>query len=165
MGPRRDSMITLIAALTKDHVIGFAGKIPWNIPQDLEHFKKTTLGSTVIMGRKTWQSIPAVKRPLPHRHNIIVSRSMPTQEGIDVCRNITQAIEKAQGYGKEIFIIGGANIYALALPFATKMLLSHINKGYEGDIYFPKFNKEEWDIINQTKFEGFTLKEYRRKRE
>ena len=156
-------MITIIVALTQEGIIGKSNDLPWSLPKDMAHFKSVTTGNPVIMGRKTWDSIPSKYRPLPNRHNIVVSRNMQQEEKIDVCKNMNQAIQKAQSYNTEIFIIGGAQIYALALPHAKKMLISHIHKNYEGDTYFPKFNKGEWNITNIQKCKEFTRKEYTRK--
>ncbi len=156
-------MITIIAALTHEGVIGKEGGLPWHLPEDMAHFRKVTAGNTVVMGRKTYESIPAKFRPLPKRHNIVISRSVQEIEGADVCSSIQDALAKAQEYGKEVFVIGGAQIYALALPFATKLLLSHVRESHPGDIYFPKFNKENWEVVETTEFDKFTLKEYRRK--
>ena len=156
-------MITIIAALTSEGIIGKEGALPWNLSEDMAHFKLVTAGNTVIMGRKTWDSIPSKYKPLPNRHNIVVSRNMPLKNNIEVCSDMNQAIRKAKSYGKEIFVIGGAQIYALAIEHATKMLLSHIHKDYEGDTFFPKFNKEEWNITNIEEYKEFTLKEYTRR--
>jgi dihydrofolate reductase len=156
-------MITIIAALTSEGIIGKQKSLPWSLPEDMAHFKRVTEGNTVIMGRKTWMSIPIKYRPLPNRHNIVVSRNMQQEENIDVCTNMNQAIAKAKSYGKDIFVIGGAQIYALAIEHATKMLLSHIHKDYEGDTFFPKFNKEEWNITNIEEYKEFTLHQYIRR--
>jgi len=149
--------ITIIAALTKDRVIGKDNALPWYIPEDLKNFKKLTSGNTVVMGRKTYESIG---KPLPNRNNIVVSRSVPSIEGVDVCSSLEVAIEKARSYGKEIFIIGGASIYELALPFADKMYLSYVKVNYKGDTYFPKFNQDGWNVISQRKYNEGKLDEF-----
>lgn len=136
--------INIIAAMTKERVIGIDNKLPWYIPADLINFKRLTSEKTVVMGRNTYDSLPAKFRPLPNRRNIVISRSMPEQEGIDVCRNIDEAIEKAQSYQTDIFIIGGAAIYEQTLPLADRMYLTFIKQKYEGDTFFPKFNEEKW---------------------
>lgn len=149
--------------MTKEGVIGKDNSLPWKIPEDLQNFKNVTSGKTVIMGRKTFESIPEKYRPLPNRHNIIISRSMSSQEGIDVCRSVKEALEKAESYGKEVFIIGGSSIYEQTLPSADKMYLSFVKKDYQGDTYFPKFNKEEWTVENKKEFQEFELVTYIRK--
>ena len=149
--------------MTKDRVIGRNNSLPWNIPEDMQNFKQLTTGNTVIMGRKTFESIPENFRPLPNRHNIIISRNMDAQEGIDVCKNVPKALEKAKSYGKEIFVIGGSSIYEQTLPLADKMYLSLVKKDYEGDTYFPNFNKDEWIIEDRKDFTEFEMVTYVRK--
>lgn len=149
--------------MTKDRVIGRNNSLPWNIPEDMQNFKNLTSGKTVIMGRKTFESIPEKFRPLPNRHNIIVSRNMSLQPGIDVCKSVHEAIEKAKSYGKETFIIGGSSIYEQTLPLADKMYLSLVKKKYEGDSYFPNFNKDGWIVESRKDFQEFELLTYVRK--
>ena len=139
------------------------GVLPWHLPEDMQLFKKLTTNQTVIMGRKTYDSLPPKFKPLPNRHNIIISRSMEAVKGIDICHSVGAGIEKAKSYGQEIFIIGGASIYAQALPYAATMYLSHVRKEYDGDTYFPKFEEGNWEIIEIKEFADFTLKIYRRK--
>jgi dihydrofolate reductase len=155
-------MITIIAALTEENVIGKEGALPWNLPEDMAHFRRVTSGKTVVMGRKTYESIPEKFRPLKNRHNIVISRTIQQIEGTYVSTSIQGALTKAKEYGKEVFVIGGAQIYALALPFANKLLLSHIHEKFEGDIHFPNLNKEEWAVVEVQEFKNFTLKEYRK---
>ncbi|SRR3989338_5701694 len=152
--------ITIIAAMTKEMIIGKDNSLPWSIPEDLQNFKKLTSGKTVIMGRKTFESIPQKFRPLPNRHNIVISRNMPLQEGVDVCASVQEALEKAKSYGQEAFIIGGSSIYEQTLPLADKMHLSLVKKSYQGDSYFPNFNKQEWKIIEKKDFQEFELVTY-----
>ena len=92
-------MIILIAAMTQDRVIGINNKIPWNIPEDMEHFKRTTTNHAIVMGRKTFESIG---RPLPNRYNIVVSRTMHPKEGILVCRNVPEALQKTTHYNNNV---------------------------------------------------------------
>ncbi len=154
-------MVSLIAAITKNRVLGKDNRLLWNLPEDLKNFRKITSGNTVIMGRKTFESIG---RPLPHRNNIVISRDFPEREGIVLCRNLNEAIEKARSFGKEVFIIGGASVYAQALPQAEKMYLSHVKKEFEGDAYFPEFKEEEWQMEEEKDFTEFKFKIYRRKK-
>ena len=146
--------------MTKSRVIGKDNQLPWNISEDLQNFKKLTLEKTVLMGRKTFDSIG---RPLPKRNNLVLSRSMPSQEGIIVCSSIEQSIEKAKQYNQDLFIIGGSTIYQQFLPYANKMYLSYIKQEYEGDTYFPEFNKEDWEIESTQDFQEFEFVVYRRK--
>lgn len=131
-----------------------------HIPEDLLNFKKITFGKTVIMGRKTFESIG---KPLPNRNNIVISSFLKKQPRIDVCKNINQALEKAQFYNKKIFVIGGATIYEQFLPLADKLYLSWLKKNYEGDTFFPKFNKAEWEIKFKQEFNDFECAIYHRK--
>ena len=152
--------IILIAAMTKRRVIGKNNALPWNIPEELQHFRTQTLDSTVIMGRKTYDSIG---RLMPKRHNIIVSRSSPSIPGADVCSSLDEAIKKAKTYGKTIFIIGGAQIFKEALPIADKMYLSYMKRDYDGDTYFPEFDEREWKVEKREDHEEFEFVVYVRK--
>ncbi len=156
-------VISIIVGMTKNQVIGKNNQLPWHIPEDLKNFKRLTQNNVVVMGRKTYDSIPAKFRPLPNRHNIVISRSMQPEESIDVCSSIQDAISKAKTYNKEIFVIGGSTIYKQFLEIADKMYISYINKNYEGDTYFPEFNQEEWETTNKEEFEHFTLTTLERK--
>lgn len=157
-------MINIIAALTKNHVIGKNNQLLAHISEDLQNFKRLTLGNTVIMGRKTFESIG---QPLPNRKNIVISHSILSLPGVDVCHSLNDALEKARSAdlakSSEIFIIGGASIYQQALPLADKLYLSHLKKDYEGDAYFPELNLLEWEIEEQKEFKEFTFIVYRRK--
>ncbi|MBS3117124.1 dihydrofolate reductase [Candidatus Woesearchaeota archaeon] len=148
-------MISIIVGMTKTGVIGKDNKLPWHIPDDLQNFKLLTEGKVVIMGRKTFESLPKKFRPLPNRHNLIISRSQDQIEGAEVCTSIEQALEKGKSFQKDIFVIGGAAIFTQALPFVDTMFISYIKKEYEGDIYFPAFNKKEWKIIDKKDFPEF----------
>ena len=152
--------IIIIAGMTKSRVIGKNNQLPWNIPEDLQNFKKHTLNKTILMGRKTYESIG---RPLPKRNNVILSRTMPPQEGIHVVNNIPAAINLSKELNQDLFIIGGSTIYKQVLPYANKMYLSYIKQEYEGDTYFPEFNQEDWEIESTEKFIEFEFKIYRRK--
>lgn len=152
-------MISIIAALTGERVIGKDNKLPWHISDDLRNFKRLTKGNTVIMGRKTYESIG---KPLPHRNNVVVSSSLASN-GIIVCRSLEDALETGRSFGKEIFIIGGANIYAQSLEFADRMYLSYVKKNYEGDTFFPEFNESDWEVVDRQDFPEFELVTYQRK--
>ena len=137
-------MIAIIAGMTKNRVIGKGNNLPWHIPEDLKNFKRVTSGNTVIMGRKTYDSILSmIGHPLPNRNNIVISRSLQ-DERVTVCRSVEEAVENGRSFEKDIFVIGGATIYKLFLPIADKKYISWIKKDYEGDVYFPKFNLDEF---------------------
>ena len=153
--------IIIIAALSENRAIGKDNKLLWHIPEDLQNFKKLTAGSTVLMGRKTFESL---KRPLPNRNNIVISSSMPQTEGVEVCKTLEEGIEAARKHNKDIFIIGGANIYGQTLGIADKMFLSYVKGDYEADAFFPEFSMDEWEIEKKQSFRDFELVVYRRRK-
>jgi len=127
--------LALIVAAARNGVIGKDGALPWHVSEDLKHFKKTTKGHAVIMGRKTFESIG---RPLPNRRNIVVSRREGASfEGCEVANSLTQAIDLARTSDDCPFIIGGASVYEEALPLATEIHLTTIDRDIEGDTHFP----------------------------
>lgn len=127
-------IISLIAAMSEERVIGRGGKLPWNIPADLSHFKAITLGHTVVMGRKTFQSIG---RPLPGRRNIVLSRSIDKIEGCEVVRSLQEGLAAAEG-DEEVFIAGGGEVFREALPLCQRIYLTVVHESYQGDVYFPE---------------------------
>lgn len=154
-------MISIIAALTKDRVIGKDNKMPWYLPEDLKNFKRITKGNTIIMGRKTYESIG---RPLPGRKNIVLSSTMTSDsDKLLVCGSFESVLDAAKLENKEIFIIGGANVYAQALSLTDKMYLSYVKQSYEGDTFFPEFDKNNWDITEKKNFPDFEFVVYERK--
>ncbi len=135
--------ISLIAAVLKNRVIGKKNKLPWHLPADFAHFKKLTMGHPVIMGKNTFLSIG---KPLPNRTNIVLVNDGFTAEGCLIARSLDDALalaKKSTG-GEEIFIIGGASVYAQFLPRANRLYLTFIDAGFDGDAYFPEWNKNEW---------------------
>lgn len=147
-------MINLIVAVDKNNVIGYEGGLPWGrLPNDLKHFKNVTTGHTVVMGRKTFESIG---KPLPNRHNIVMSRSNRLFEG---CATLTpEQLPDFLEYYREndVFIIGGAEIYKLFLPHANTVYLTAINGSFIGDTLFPNLhNYGEWDV----KTLGYTIRD------
>ncbi len=142
--------ITLIAAMTVDHGIGRDGSLPWHLPDDLKRFRRLTIGKPIVMGRKTWASLP--RRPLPDRHNIVLSRSMTTIEGVTVVRSFKEAIGVAQAdMASEMVVIGGGEIYAMAIPFADRLELTWIRDEIEGcDAFFPPIDPNEWSSLTAT---------------
>ncbi len=152
----------IIAALAENRVIGKDNNLPWHIPEDFKHFKDTTRGHTVIMGRKTLESMN--NRPLPKRINIVLSRNPDyTAEGCIVQQSIQDAVAYAQEQGAEkAFIIGGAAVYKEALTFADQMILSHVKGAYEGETLFPEWGSE-WQVVDEQPHEQFTVKTYEKK--
>jgi dihydrofolate reductase len=148
-------VINIIAAYDNNYGIGYKNTIPWSLTPDLKRFKKLTMGNPVIMGRNTWESLPV--HPLPNRENIVVCsrENYHLMTGYDyiVCSSINSAISKAKTVAMcantdEIFIIGGARVYAEALEIGIidKMYLTLINGEYECDTFFPKFDMDDWHI-------------------
>lgn len=141
--------ITIIAAMTSARVIGKNNDLPWHYKEDLKHFKRTTLGKPMVMGRKTFESFGA--KPLPRRQHIILSRNKNLTydyKSVVVLHSINEVIEysKKNNYS-ELMVIGGREIYQQFLPIATKMWLSFINRMYVGDTYFPVFDWNEWQQL------------------
>jgi len=135
--------IYLVAAVAGNGVIGANGKLPWHLPEDLKHFKNLTLGHPIIMGRRTWESLG---RPLPGRENIVISRKAGFEApGASVASTIEAAVALCSGEPL-VFVIGGAEIYAAALPLADGLVLTEIQKDYEGDTRFPQWDRRAWRV-------------------
>ncbi len=149
----------LIVAMTQDQVIGKDNQMPWHISADLKLFKRITSGQTVIMGRKTFDSLG---KPLPNRNNIVISSSMQPTEGITIARSINEALDAGLGFGTDIFFIGGATIYKEALLFVDNMHISWVKQSHTGDTLFPSFASEQWQIASSEEFEDFTYVHYKR---
>ncbi len=149
--------ISLFVAMAQNRVIGVKNDLPWYIPADLKRFKALTVGKPVIMGRKTFDSIyDRIKKPLPDRPNIVVSKSGFAHEGVDTYPDLQTAVNesKTKYPDTEIMVIGGASIYEQILPFADKIYLTLIEKDYDGDAWFPELSMEEWKTIYEEKQEG-----------
>lgn len=155
--------IILISGLTNNHVIGKDNSLPWYIKEDFQLFKEKTLENVIIMGRKTWESLP--KKPLSKRENIVISRTMEAGDGYLVFTSLADGIKYSsqEHQDKDIFIIGGASIYTEGLDYATHMYLSHIKKEYEGDTYFPKFDENQWNVTKQKEYDEFVFNVWERK--
>ncbi len=138
--------ISLIAAFAEERVIGKDGKIPWTLKEDLKHFRNKTEGFSVVMGRKTYESIGV---PLPNRLNIVMTRNPKKLEGVKEVTNKEKALEIASSYSNEVFIIGGEKIYEEFLPLATKMYLTKIDIKTKGDAFFPKWNVNDWEELSR----------------
>lgn len=142
-------IISMIVAMAKDRVIGNNGSIPWHIPADFAYFKATTMGCPIIMGRKTYDSIG---KPLPGRKNIVLTRSSDLSiSGCDVVTNLDEALALV-GEEKEIFIIGGQQLYEQALPIVQRLYLTHIQATLEGDTYFPDYSSYKWEQVRSEVF-------------
>lgn len=142
-------MLSLIVAMTENRVIGVDNRLPWSIPEDLKRFKKITLGHPIVMGRKTYESIGKV---LPGRTNIVITRERAYRvEGGAVCHSLEEALEWARRSpgADEVFVIGGAEIFRIALPYATRLYLTEVKWPFEGDTYFPDFLEEDYREVTR----------------
>lgn len=143
-------IISLIAALSTNKVIGKNNGLPWHLPDDMKYFMQTTKGHCVIMGRKNYDSIPEKFRPLPNRTNMVVTRQKDFKAPCQVLHSVQEGIELARTMNEsELFIIGGADIYALGMPFAERLYLTEIRADIPGDTFFPEFNPAEWNEVSR----------------
>ena len=142
--------ITLVAAIASNNVIGKENSLPWNIPEDLKRFKQMTSGNTILMGRKTFDSIG---RPLPNRQNIVMTKDENFErEGIKVINDFDEALELIKESNEDAFVIGGSKIYELFEPVANTLAITRILKDFEGDAFFPDINWELWQIEKEENF-------------
>ena len=140
----------LIYARSRNNVIGVNGDLPWHLPEDLAHFKRTTLGQPVIMGRVTWQSIPEKFRPLPGRSNVVVSRQAGfSAPGAQVVNSLQAAMDLFPS-NEVLWLIGGAQLYAQALPLAQQLVVTEIDADYTGDAFAPELIASEWTETQRT---------------
>lgn len=146
-------MLSIIVATDQNNLIGKDNDMPWHIPGDLKRFKALTTGHTIVMGRKTYESLP--KRPLPNRYHIVISRQQHLQmEGCELLHSLDEVVERfAQQDSEEVFVIGGAEIYTALLPYVQRLYLTRIHAAFEGDTYFPAIKNEEWQLVESLKEE------------
>ena len=138
-----DKQLVLVAALATNRAIGLRGAMPWHLPDELQHFKNVTMGKPVIMGRKTWQ---AIGKPLPGRQNVVVSRNPKYDApGCLVAGSLDDAVRI--GRGNELMVIGGGELYRLALPMAQKMILTIVNCEPSADTWFPTWESSAWEMM------------------
>ncbi|MEE2819658.1 MAG: dihydrofolate reductase [Planctomycetota bacterium] len=134
----------LVVAITENNVIGLDGDMPWHLPADLKHFKDLTSGHAVLMGRKTYDSIG---KPLPNRLNLVITRSSEFKaDGVTVVRSVDEAIAIAKD--TQLFVIGGSEIYALAMEYVKVMHVTRIHASIEGDTFFPTLNASDWNLLS-----------------
>ncbi len=146
--------------MTSDRVIGSGDGLPWHLPEDLQLFKRLTMGCTVIMGRKTYASIG---RPLPGRHNIVLSRSQKEVPGVQFCDSFMAGLTASSRLGRLVFVIGGEELYHKALPIASELHISWVNADVSGDKYFPEFDLADWIPCEDEAHPEFRYIHYRRK--
>lgn len=139
--------LSLVAALARNGVIGRDDAIPWHIPEDVRRFKQLTTGHAVVMGRRTWDSLPERFRPLPARRNVVVTRQGDwTADGAERAGSLEEALELLEG-ATQVFVIGGAELYAAALPLADELLLTEIDADVAGDTFFPPFERSDFGEV------------------
>ena len=143
-------MLSIIVAVARNGVIGDKNALLWHISEDMRFFRRTTSGHPVIMGRKTYESLG---RPLPNRQNVVISRTTQEIEGCTVVGSLEQAIALFPAE-EEVFIIGGAQIYALALEVADRFYLTRVEHDYQGDTSFPAWDESQWRLLSREEFES-----------
>lgn len=147
------TMISIVAAMSQNRVIGLNNKLPWSIPEELAHFKQLTMGKPMIMGRKTFDSIG--RRLLPGRKTIVLTRDQDlVGEGFVVANSVAEALQAA-GDVPEVMIIGGAGVYKEFLPIVNRIYLSIIPKEIEGDAFFPELDALQWHVVAQQEYPNF----------
>lgn len=143
-------MLSIIVAKASNNVIGGDNKLLWHISEDLKRFKEITSGHTIIMGRKTFESLPKI---LPNRHHIVITRDKNFKvdsEDVTIINDISDIISRFKDTNEEVFIIGGGEIYKILIPYTKKLYLTRVYKDFEGDTIFPVINYDEWKIVNKS---------------
>ncbi|MBM3856612.1 MAG: dihydrofolate reductase [Verrucomicrobia bacterium] len=145
-----------IMAMARNRVIGVKGGMPWHLPEEFRFFKKTTMGHAILMGRKTYESLG---KPLPGRRNIVLSRTMEPQEGVEIVKDL-EALKKLNIPSKEIFVIGGADVFRLFLPECDELFITQVHRDVEGDTFLPSFEAgfDEGEVLLSN--DDFTVRRY-----
>jgi dihydrofolate reductase len=152
--------VVVIAAVAKNRVIGKDNQLIWNIPEDMTHFKALTAGHTVIMGRKTWESLPPRFRPLPGRRNIVISRQADyPASGAELADSLENALKLAST-AATVFVIGGEQIYAQAMALADRLEITEVDLEPEGDAWFPEVSTVNWKKTSKTEGAGYAFVTY-----
>ena len=155
--------VSLIVALSQNHVIGRNNKLPWYLPNDLKYFKQVTMGLPIIMGRKTFESIG---KPLPGRTNIVITRNPEwTAEGVRAVTSLDEALSLAESVAEidgrdEVMVIGGDQIYRLVMPSVDRLYLTQVHAQVDGDAYFPEFDRDAWKEIGREDYESSETNPY-----
>ncbi len=160
--------VAAVVAMDDARIIGRKGSLPWHLPEDLAHFKSLTLGGVVVMGRKTWDSLPAKFKPLPGRVNIVVTRNpeaLSVPQGVHLVTSVAAALEMGRGFTEAqrgVWVIGGAEIYRLSLPLIDEVHLTHVHGVHEGDAAFPPF-ESDFELVSERAGEACAFKVFRRR--
>ncbi len=145
-------LLSFVVAMDRSFLIGVGGELPWHLPEDMKHFRKVTMGKPVLMGRKTYESIPKRFRPLAGRTNIVLTRQQDFQApGCLVVHSLDEALSVASGQ-PELMVIGGAQLYEQLLPLAQRLYLTSVDAKFKGDVFFPKLNMNEWQEISRQEY-------------
>ena len=157
-------MLTLIAAIAENTCIGKNNTLPWYIPEDLKHFKELTTGKTVLMGRKTFESVLArINKPLPNRLNVVVTKqtNFTAPEGVEIFSSIEEALKNHAN--DDVYVAGGAEVYAETISRADHLNITHIHQIIDGDAFFPLIDPTVWKETTREDHEGFSFVRYIRK--
>ncbi|OIO19186.1 MAG: hypothetical protein COY69_00930 [Candidatus Magasanikbacteria bacterium CG_4_10_14_0_8_um_filter_32_14] len=156
-------MLSIIVAISQNNCIGKNNALPWDIPEDLKHFKDITNGHAVLMGQNTWESIPEKFRPLPNRKNIVVTREKDYKvpENVEVYNSLDEALEKYKT--QDLFVVGGASIYAQTITKANKLFITEVHQFVDGDTFFPEIDKNVWQEARREDCNGFSFVQYSHK--
>ena len=154
------SEIVIIAGVSENNVIGASGKLPWHIPEDLKHFRNLTMGHSVVMGRKTFESLG---KPLPGRLNIVITNQTDYKpDGVLIANSLEQALKKCKDH-KFTFIIGGQSVYEQALPLADRLEITRIHRKVDGDAFFPKIDIIDWEEVMREDHKEYSFVTYMRR--
>ena len=155
-------MLALISAISQNNCIGIKNQLPWNLPEDLKHFKNITDGKTILMGRNTWLSLPEKFRPLPNRKNIVISYDpIPDlPNNVLFYNNLNEALEKQKN--EEVFVIGGGMMYKQTIDRADTLYITHVHRVVDGDVFFPEINMNIWQEVEREKHAEFDFVIYKK---
>lgn len=154
---------SLIAAIAKNNCIGVKNKIPWNIPEDFQYFKKTTMGKTCVMGQATFESIIGyIGKPLPGRKNVVVTldKNYQALEGVRIFNSLDEVFEKLKD--EDVFICGGASIYRQTIDKVDTLYITHVNQEFDGDVFFPEIDQNIWKETWREDHDGFSFVIYKK---
>ena len=147
--------VVLVAAVADNGVIGSGGVLPWRLPEDMRHFRETTTGHVVVMGRRTFESIG---RPLPRRTNIVVTRQPDwAADGVEVAHSMEEALTLARRFPGDVMVVGGAQVYQAAMRYADAQVLTLVHGSPEGDAWYPTWDPGQWQEVRREQREGFDL--------
>ena len=154
--------VVMVAAVARNRVIGNGPDIPWRIPGEQAEFKRLTMGHTLVMGRTTYESIG---RPLPGRTTIVLTRDPDwSADGVLVAHSVADALERAAELPGDVMVVGGAEVYAAALPLATEQVVSEVPLEPEGDAFYPEIDERAWEVAGREAFDGYERVTWRRSR-